>query len=403
MICGDFSSMRIWTSRRLLLAVVFLCGAASLPAMAAPQAGSAVAPDATPQIQQIDPSQAMPGTHLSLIIQGSNFSSGAVVSSASDAIHVDSSKWISATHLEAGLSVSVSAQPSTVSLLVSNPSSRAAETAFSVVAAQTPPAPATPPAPDVPTSPQAPANPAPEVNPSTPSAPGTPAAPPAPTPPTAPIGPQVTSIVPTQVAPGFNLKVKIIGKNFVQGAKVSFANPGVRVLGITPLSDTELSVHIKVTFDATPGLASLFVVNPDDSEVEAPFEVVAKGTIKPPAPTTPVPASPASPASPPAPGSPDAQHYSAFHLGSPAEAFQVHGKVKGALVVSSGTIQYREDGKTLINISVGDVKEIKTSSVATSTFHITLNSGKVYHFAPGSLRPSDARSLVDNLRAALPQ
>jgi hypothetical protein len=52
---------------------------------------------------------------------------------------------------------------------------------------------------------------------------------------------------------------------------------------------------------------------------------------------------------------------------------------------------------------LSDIKEIKTSSVATATFHITLTSGKAYHFAPGSLRPSDARNLVDSLRKALPQ
>jgi hypothetical protein len=385
MICGDFSLMRNWPASMLALAALLLCGTASLRAMAAPQAGSEVPPDATPQIQQVDPSQAAPGAHLTVIIQGSNFSSAATVSALSTAIHVDSSKWISATHLEAELSVGASAQPSTVSLMVSNPAGRAAEAAFTIAAGQAPPPPATPPTPDAPTSPQAPANPAPQINPP---------APPAPTAPAAPIGPQVTTVEPAQVAPGFNLDLKVTGKNFAPGAKVSFANPGVRVLKITTLSDTELSVHIKVTFDATPGVASLFVVNPDDSEVEIPFEVVAKGAIKPPAPL--------APASPAAPGSPDAQRYSAFHLGSPAEAFQVHGKVKGALVVSAGTIQYQEDGKTLINIAVGDVEEIKTSAVATSTFHITLSSGKVYHFAPGSLRPADARSLVDSLRAALP-
>ena len=391
MICGDFSLMRNWPARMLSLAAVFLCGTASVPAMAAPQAGSGVPPDATPRIQQIDPSHGVPGAHLTVIIQGSNFSSAATVSTVSTAIHVDSSKWISATHLEAELSVSSSAQPSTVSLLVSNSASRAAEAALTIAAGQAQPSPGIPPAPDAPPSPQAPTNPAPQVNP---SAPTTPAAPPNPSPPPAPIGPQVTTIEPAQVAPGFNLDLRVTGKNFAPGAKVCFANPGVRVLKITSLSDTELRVHIKVTFDATPGVASLFVVNPDDSEVEAPFEVVAKGAAKPPAPP--------APASPAAPGSPDAQRYSAFHLGSPAEAFQVHGRIKGALVVSAGTIQYQEDGKTLINIPVGDVKEIKASTVAVNTFHITLTSGKVYHFAPGSLRSSDARSLVDSLRAALP-
>lgn len=389
MICGDSSLIRNWPARRLVLGVAILYVTASLPALAAPQADSDIPSDATPQIQQIDPSQATPGTHVSVIIQGSNFSSGAYVSSVSAAVHVDSSKRISATHLEAELSVSASAQPSTVSLLVSNPASRAAETAFSIVAGLTPPTPAAPQAPPAPSAP-----PTAEDKPSAPAAPATPSAPPAPAAPAAPLGPEVTTIEPSKVGPGFNVDVKITGKNFLQGAKVSFANPGIRVLGITNLSDTELSVHVKVTFDATPGVASLFVVNPDDSEVEAPFEVTAKGAVKPP--------TPLAPASPATTGSPDAQRYDAFHLGSPAEAFQVHGKVKGALVVSAGTIQYQEDGKTLINISVGEIKEIKTSSVALNTFHITLTSGKVYHFAPGSLRPSDARRLVDSLRAALP-
>jgi hypothetical protein len=89
-------------------------------------------------------------------------------------------------------------------------------------------------------------------------------------------------------------------------------------------------------------------------------------------------------------------------LANPGEIVQVHGRVKGALVVSAGTIQYQEDGRTLINISLSDIKEIKTSSVLGDTFHITLNSGKTFHFAPASLRPSDARNLVDSLRQALP-
>ena len=167
------------------------------------------------------------------------------------------------------------------------------------------------------------------------------------------------------------------------------------MLRITSPSTTELVVHIKVAFDATPSVASLFVVNPDDNEVEAPFEVTAKPAAK--------PAARVSPAPPPAPDSSDTRRYDAFHLGSPTEVFHAHGKVKGALVVSPGTIQYQEDQKILINISMTEIREIKVSSIATATFHITLNSGKTYHFAPGSLRPSDARHLVDSLSAAMAQ
>ena len=142
MIRGDFSLAKNWLSSRLVLGALFICVTASLPALAAPQADSDIPPDATPQIQQIDPSQAAPGAHVTVVIQGSNFSAGAYVSSVSPAVHVESSKRVSATQLEAQLSVSASAQPSTVSLLVSNPASRAAEAAFKIVAGQAPAAPA---------------------------------------------------------------------------------------------------------------------------------------------------------------------------------------------------------------------------------------------------------------------
>jgi len=219
-------------------------------------------------------------------------------------------------------------------------------------------------------------------------------APQAPSPPPANSGPEVTLVQPSRVGPDFDVDLKITGKNFVQGVKVSFANPGIRVMGITFSSSTGLTVHVKVATDVVPGVGSLFVVNPDDREVEAPFEVTGKGGI--------APSISPSPASPPDAGSTDVQRYEAFHLGSPTEVFQTHGKVKGSLVVSAGTLKYEEGGKTLINMQLSDIREIKTSSVATSTFHITLTSGKTYHFAPGSGRPSDARDLVVALRKDLP-
>ena len=131
---GDLSFARNFLSSRMLLGTLTACIMLSLSAWAAPQGGSEVPPDATPQIQQINPSQAAPGAHISVVIQGSNFSAGAYVSSISPAIHVDSCKRVSATQLEAQLSVGANATLSTVSLLVSNPASRAAETAFKIVA-----------------------------------------------------------------------------------------------------------------------------------------------------------------------------------------------------------------------------------------------------------------------------
>lgn len=274
-----------------------------------------------------------------------------------------------------------------LSLLVGNPFSRCAAMPFMIVAGQAPTAPA--PGSVEPSKPAAP------ETPQAPSAPAAPGAPAEPTSPAAPPAPEVTTVEPAQVGPAVNIDLRITGKNFAPGAKVSFSNPGVRVLKISSPSSTELIVHIKVAFDATPSVASLFVVNPDDNEVEAPFEVTAKPAAKPAAPYVPAP--------PPAPDTSDTRSYDAFHLGSPTEVFHTHGKVKGALVVSPGTIQYQEDQKILINLSMTEIREIKVSSIATATFHITLNSGKTYHFAPGSLRPSDARHLVDSLSAAMAQ
>lgn len=245
MMRGDSSFAKDGLSGRHVLGALLMCLVASLVAPAAPQAASEIPPDATPQIQQIDPNQAVPGAHVTVVIQGSNFSGGAYVSSISNAIHVESSKRVSATQLEAQVSVSASAQLGTVSLLVSNPASRTAETAFKIVAGQTTTAPTTPPENVEPPKPAATATP-PE-----PSSPAAPAGPPVPAAPDAPPGPEVATIEPPRVGQGFDVDLKITGNNFVQGTKVSFANPGIRVMSVTSPSSTELTVHIKVARDAT--------------------------------------------------------------------------------------------------------------------------------------------------------
>lgn len=355
MMRSAFSYARIWLATRLVLGALFMCVAAPFCLLAAQQAAPDVAPDATPQIQQIDPGQAVPGAHLTVIIQGNNFAAGSVASSASTAIHIDSSKRLSATRLELQLSVSESAQPGTATLLVSNPASSAAESAFSIVAAQAAPAPVAP----------------------------------AETP-----APEVTTVNPPKVGQGFDIDLKLNGKNFVQGTKVSFANQGIRVMGITSSSTTEISVHIKVAGDATPGKTSLFVINPDESEAEAPIEVALKGTF------TTTPSAPPSPGSPPGADPSYTQRFDAFHLGNPTEIFHVHGKVKGSLVISSETVKYEEDKKTLINISLSEIQEVKTSGIGG--VNIKLNSGKTHHFAAASLKGSDARTIVEAIQKAIP-
>ena len=405
MMRSAFSYARIWLATRLVLGALFMCVAAPFCLLAAQQAAPDVAPDATPQIQQIDPGRAVPGAHLTVIIQGNNFAAGAVASSASTAIHIDSSKRLSATRLELQLSVSESAQPGTATLLVSNPASSAAESAFSIVAAQAAPAPAAAAAPTQTPEPAKPENPAPSPAPVAPATQQTPAAPPSAPPapegnPAAPVAPaetpapEVTTVNPPKVGQGFDIDLKLNGKNFVQGTKVSFANQGIRMMGITSSSTTEISVHIKVAGDATPGKTSLFVINPDESEAEAPIEVALKGTF------TTTPSAPPSPGSPPGADPSYTQRFDAFHLGNPTEIFHVHGKVKGSLVISSGTVKYEEDKKTLINISLSEIQEVKTSGIGG--VNIKLNSGKTHHFAAASLKGSDARTIVEAIQKAIP-
>jgi hypothetical protein len=406
----DFSTSRIWWARRLVVLPLILCATAFAPALAGPQAEGNVSPEATPEIQQVNPNQGAPGAHVKVTIQGRNFSQGAYVSSLGPSLRVESSKRVSATELEAELSISETAQPGTVSLLVSNPASRTAEAPFTIVSGQPPAAPPTPAAPSAPTTPP-PTAPAAPPAPSAPPAPPAPAAPPAPSTPPAPAAeihpsapatpevkaPEVTTVDPPRAAAGSDTAVKITGKNFVQGTKVSFANTGIRVLDTTASSSTELAVHITVAPDSATGATRLYVINPDEREVEAPFEVASKA---PSAPTT-----PAAPAAPVVTKSAETQRYAAYHFGNPMEALQAHGKIKGALVVSPGKLRYEEGPKILFDVPLSDIKEIETVTIGglhLGTFHIILKSGKTYTFAPGSLRPSDSQAIVDGLRRLLP-
>lgn len=194
--------------------------------------------------------------------------------------------------------------------------------------------------------------------------------------------------------------MKVAGKNFVQGTKVSFASEGIHQVGVSSYSTTQITVHIKVAGDAVPGKTSLFVINPDDSEAEAPIEIDLKGTFAPPI---------AAPAPSPAPNTPSApaaddptytQRFDAFHLGNPTEVFHVHGKVKGSIIIASGALKYEEDSKTLVNISLSEISEVKTAMMGQ--FQVKLDSGKTIHFAAASLKGSDAKVIVDAIEKAMP-
>jgi hypothetical protein len=105
--------------------------------------------DATPLVQQLNPSQAAAGDEVTVVVEGRNFSSGAYVSFTTPSIHVISTRRVSETQIEVKLAVSPKAQPGAVTLYVSNPASFAAQAAFTIVTAGVP-APAAPAAPPTP-------------------------------------------------------------------------------------------------------------------------------------------------------------------------------------------------------------------------------------------------------------
>jgi hypothetical protein len=146
-------------------ALLWTVGGAGFAAVALP--GDEIPPDATPQVQQVNPSQAAAGDEVTVLVDGQNFSPGAYVSTTNPAVHVVSTRRVSGTRLEVKLRVNPKAQPGAISLYVSNPASSMAEAPFTVAAAAVP-APttlATPSTPAAPPSPAAPSTPAAEVRP----------------------------------------------------------------------------------------------------------------------------------------------------------------------------------------------------------------------------------------------
>jgi hypothetical protein len=371
---SDLQTRRAFRSGLILAAAIVLLGAeggGGLSAGALP--ADDIPSDATPLVQQLNPSQAAAGDEVTVVVEGRNFSSGAYVSITTPSIHVISTRRVSETQIEVKLAISPKAQPGAISLYVSNPASSAAEAAFTIVTAAVPApaAPAAPSTPAAPPSPAAPPTPAAEVHPSESST------------------PEVTSVDPPRAAPGTKTKLKITGKNFAQGAKVSFMNPEIRVLGTTASATTELTVRIQIAADAPTGKTSLFVVNPDDQEAEAPFEVAGGPT-------------PAAAVSEPA--SSPGQRFEVYNLGDVASLLQSHNKTKGTLIVTGEKLTYEESGQEVFSTPLSDIKEVDANIILglnTGTFHINLTSGKTYNLVAGSLRPADSQSIVDSLRKAI--
>lgn len=349
---------------------------ASLLGTGGAQAQTEVPPDSTPEIVKVDPNRGAPGDELAVGIEGRNFSQGAYVSFSSPMVHIVCMSRVSATRLEAKLAIGRKAQPGSLSLYVSNPASTVAESAFTITGAASP---ATPAAPVKPAAPAAPSALPTEIHPS------------------APATPEVSAVDPPRVARGGDATVKLKGRNFVQGTKVSFSNPGIRVVESSATA-TELTARIQIASDAATGSSSLFVVNPNESEVEVPFGVISNG---------PAAAAEKKPsiAAPGATGESEAAlRFEVYCLGEAASILQSPGKSKGTLTFAGGKLRYQEGATEMFAAAAAEIKETEPNvifGVNTGTFHVILNSGKTYNFIAASLKPADTQSMLNSLRHAL--
>ena len=347
------------------------------------------ASDTSPEIDHLTPVQAAAGSEVTVEIDGKNFARGAYVSSSNPEVHVIQTRRVSAARIDAQLAIAPKAQPGAVTLYVTSPEGSVAQATLTIIGGAAPASPVLQGGAANGTTATTE-----EVSASLPGS------------------PEVASVEPSSVTPGSLIGLRIKGKNFAPGAKVSFSNPGIRVLETTVQKSTELAARIQVASDAATGAGSLFVVNPDDSEVETPFQVIEGAPVA--SGTAPEPSAPASAQTPASArkktASPSAsrdsvpQQFKVYSLGNVASILGSGDKPKGTLDVGRGTLKYLEAGKEVFSAAAPDIKEIGLNTILginTGTFHIILHSGKTYNFIAASLRPEDGQSIVDALRQVL--
>jgi IPT/TIG domain len=362
---GSFRAGRIrrvapsWLAQVTLVLLAIFC-ATVLPANSVQQ--GEVPADAAAKISKVTPNQCAVGSDVTVEIQGQNFSGGAYLSFSSPAVRVMVTERVDASTLRAKLQINPSAKPGKVTLYVSNPAGPAAETTFTILrsGATVPP---------------------PTTETETPSAPAKNAE------------PEVTSVTPSSAARSSGAEIKIKGKRFAEGVKVSFSNPGIQVLGTKLSKSSELTVEIQVAADAAVGETGLFVINPDDSEVEAKFEITeAKGAAK------------TAGKGETAKSVQAQESFEVFNLGEGISILQNPAKSKGTLSLVAGKLAYTEVGNEVFSVPLAEIKEVDGNSVFgvnTGTFHIILTSGKTYNFMAGTLRPADSQAIIDSLRHAM--
>lgn len=349
---GKRRRLRPYRTAALCLAVVCVCAWGGHAAVAGSSAlQNAPSQDAQPRITHVQPSEAQPGSRVTVKIEGEHFAPGTYVSFSDPAIHVLSTRRQNDTQLDVEIAVGSKAQQKSVLLYVSSSSGTSAQTSFAIGSGMT--------------------KTSHEIR-------------------TSPGAPQVTKVDPAKVEPGSKKSVKVNGKNFKQGAKIAFSNPGIRVLGTEFKKSTQLIAQIEVASNAPTGKTSLFVINPDESEAEVVFEVsqgksAGSGTAS-------------------AAANVPVQRFNVYNLGEATTIFQNPGKSQGQLILEGNELKYEQDGKVVFAAKASDIQEIAPNvffGLNTGTFHIILTSGKTYNFVSSSLTPADTNSIVESLRRTL--
>ena len=336
-------------------------------------------PQATPAptISKIDPKDAQPGQKVRITIQGGDFVPGSYVTFSNPALRVISTHQNGNANITVDVQVAPRPTLGQVTLYVTNPSGASAPFPF-------------------------------EVNSSAKASPRTLSTSPGNLPePASPAGaPVVSSVAPPRAGPGSNFTLTIKGRNFAQGARVEFSNPKITVASTQVKRNSELIARVQIASDAATGSTGLFVVNPDQSEVESAFQVSgAPINNAPPAPAGHSPTTAAAKnETPAAKNSAKAVSFNVFNLGDVVEVLKTKSRVQGTLSVDKGTLTYTEKGVTIFSVPVADVQEIAPNvffGLNTGTFHVFLSSGKRYNFAAASLNPTDTLKIENQLKQAL--
>ena len=201
--------------------------------------------------------------------------------------------------------------------------------------------------------------------------------------------PEVTAVDPPRAARGSALLLKITGRNFGKGAKISFANTDIRVMETNDLSPTELTARIQVAPKAATGTTSLYVTNPNYRQAELPFEVTGTSTTR----TATTTATSTTPGE---------LRFEVIHI--KGKNLLTPSKIKGVMTWSKGKLRLEESGQEIFVLTPADIKEIDMNlvlGVSANSFHIMLNSGKKYDFWAASLKPAETKSIADTLKRAV--